>query len=58
LQNGLSVSGVASFWQQIITGAILIAAVGLDRLQREGSLNVRLPRGRRTAAASASGGDG
>jgi ribose transport system permease protein len=36
LQNGLSVSGVESFWQQIITGTILIAAVLLDRLQREG----------------------
>jgi ribose transport system permease protein len=36
LQNGLSVAGVESFWQQIITGAILIVAVLLDRLQREG----------------------
>jgi ribose transport system permease protein len=36
LQNGLSVSGVESFWQQIITGAILIAAVLLDKVQREG----------------------
>jgi ribose transport system permease protein len=36
LQNGLSVSGVESFWQQIITGAILIIAVLLDRAQREG----------------------
>jgi ribose transport system permease protein len=36
LQNGLSVSGVASFWQQIITGAILLAAILLDRLQRVG----------------------
>jgi ribose transport system permease protein len=36
LQNGLSVSGVASFWQQIITGAILLAAILLDGLQRAG----------------------
>jgi ribose transport system permease protein len=36
LQNGLSVSGVESFWQQIITGAILIVAVLLDKVQREG----------------------
>jgi ribose transport system permease protein len=56
LQNGLAVSGVASFWQQIITGVILIAAVGLDRLQREGTLNVRL--GRRSAPASPSGAEG
>ena len=36
LQNGLSVSGVESFWQQIITGAILLAAIMLDRIQRQG----------------------
>lgn len=47
LQNGLSVSGVESFWQQIITGAILLAAVLLDRVQREGwrSIGIRV-RGR------------
>ncbi len=48
LQNGLSVSGVESFWQQIITGAILIAAVALDRMQRDGSISFR--RLRRTRA--------
>ena len=42
LQNGLSVSGVASFWQQIITGAILIAAILLDRIQRHGLASVGL----------------
>src|SRR5690606_5132719 len=36
LQNGLSVAGVESYWQQIITGAILIAVVTLDKGQREG----------------------
>jgi ribose transport system permease protein len=36
LQNGLSVSGVQSYWQQIITGAILVAVVTLDKAQREG----------------------
>jgi ribose/xylose/arabinose/galactoside ABC-type transport system permease subunit/non-ribosomal peptide synthetase component E (peptide arylation enzyme) len=36
LQNGLAVSGVQSFWQQVITGAILIAIITLDRVQREG----------------------
>jgi ribose/xylose/arabinose/galactoside ABC-type transport system permease subunit len=36
LQNGLSVAGIASFWQQILTGAILLVAVLLDRVQREG----------------------
>jgi ribose/xylose/arabinose/galactoside ABC-type transport system permease subunit len=36
LQNGLSVSGVQSYWQQIITGAILVIVVTLDKAQREG----------------------
>lgn len=36
LQNGLSVAGVATFWQQIVTGLILIAAMLLDKAQREG----------------------
>jgi ribose/xylose/arabinose/galactoside ABC-type transport system permease subunit len=37
LQNGLAVSGVASYWQQIITGLILIGAITLDYVQRKGS---------------------
>jgi len=36
LQNGLSVAGVDSSWQQIITGAILIGAIALDYVQRKG----------------------
>jgi ribose transport system permease protein len=45
LQNGLSVSGVADYWQQIISGAILIVVVTLDRVQRGGLTNLgfRLP---------------
>ena len=31
LQNGLSIAGVPSFWQQVVTGAILIVAVLGDR---------------------------
>lgn len=34
LQNGLSLNGVSSFWQQVVTGVILIAAVLLDRIER------------------------
>jgi ribose transport system permease protein len=53
LQNGLSVSGVASYWQQIITGAILIIVVASDKAQREGLRSLGLWRagggGRRTA---------
>jgi ribose transport system permease protein len=33
LQNGLGLVGVSAFWQGVVTGAVLIAAVGLDRLQ-------------------------
>ncbi|HEY2052429.1 MAG TPA: ABC transporter permease [Solirubrobacterales bacterium] len=36
LENGLSVSGVQSYWQQIITGVILVAVVTLDRFQQVG----------------------
>jgi len=35
LQNGLSIAGVSSFWQQIVTGAILIVAIGIDRIQQD-----------------------
>jgi ribose/xylose/arabinose/galactoside ABC-type transport system permease subunit len=54
LQNGLSVSVVASFWQQIITGAILLAAIILDRVRRQGlgSLGVRARAARRVSRRS------
>jgi ribose/xylose/arabinose/galactoside ABC-type transport system permease subunit len=35
LQNGLSIAGVSSFWQQVVTGAILIVAIAIDRIQRD-----------------------
>lgn len=50
LQNGLSVSGVQSFWQQIITGAILLVAILLDRIQREGLISIGIRVGRRSRA--------
>jgi ribose transport system permease protein len=37
LQNGLSIAGVSSFWQQVVTGVILIVAVSIDRIQRNPS---------------------
>jgi ribose transport system permease protein len=37
LQNGLSIAGVSSFWQQGVTGVILIVAVAIDRLQQNPS---------------------
>jgi ribose/xylose/arabinose/galactoside ABC-type transport system permease subunit len=44
LQNGLSVAGVQSFWQQVITGVILIAAVLIDQDKRQGWASVGLRR--------------
>jgi len=35
LQNGLAIAGVSSFWQQVVTGAILIVAISIDRIQRD-----------------------
>lgn len=34
LQNGLSIAGLASFWQQVVTGIILVVAVVGDRFVR------------------------
>ena len=38
LRNGLGLMGVSSFWQDVVTGVILIAAISIDRLSqaREG----------------------
>jgi ribose transport system permease protein len=33
LQNGLGIMGVSAFWEGVVTGSVLIAAVSLDRLQ-------------------------
>ena len=45
LQQGLSISGVQDYWQQIITGVILVLVVLLDRVQRLGlaSIGIRRP---------------
>jgi ribose/xylose/arabinose/galactoside ABC-type transport system permease subunit len=45
LQNGLSIAGVSSFWQQVVTGTILIVAVAIDRIQQNpGGLGFRRKR--------------
>jgi len=48
LQNGLSVSGVESYWQQVVTGIILIIVVAADRAQREGWSSIGIPLHRRS----------
>jgi ribose/xylose/arabinose/galactoside ABC-type transport system permease subunit len=35
LQNGLDISGVSSFWQQVVTGTVLVVAVGFDQVRKE-----------------------
>ncbi|MGE0067078.1 MAG: ABC transporter permease [Solirubrobacterales bacterium] len=36
INNGLVIMGVQPFWQEIVVGAILVAAVGLDQVRRAG----------------------
>lgn len=33
LANGLTIAGISSFWQGVVAGAVLVVAVGLDRLR-------------------------
>jgi ribose transport system permease protein len=44
IQNGLDISGVSSFWQGIVTGTILVAAVGFGQV-RERLVMYRKPKG-------------
>jgi ribose transport system permease protein len=46
LQNGLDISGVSAFWQQIVTGSVLVVAVGFDQVRK----GLVLRRGARVAA--------
>jgi ribose transport system permease protein len=45
LQSGLLISGISSFWQGVITGAVLIASVTVDRVRarRKGAKAIRGP---------------
>jgi ribose transport system permease protein len=45
LQNGLSIAGVSSFWQQVVTGVILILAIAIDLLQQNPTGRLRRFRG-------------
>ena len=38
LQNGLSLAGISSYWQEVVTGVILVAAVLGDRISVTGGL--------------------
>lgn len=63
LQNGLAIAGVQSFWQQVVTGAILVLAVLGDRITAAGGLrrfalatHLRLRAGRERGELPAGGG--
>ena len=45
LQNGLSIAAVSSFWQQVVTGVILILAIAIDLLQQGPGGRLRRLRG-------------
>ena len=34
LANGLVIIGVSPFWQQVVTGAVIILAVAVDQIQQ------------------------
>ncbi|NUR30252.1 MAG: ABC transporter permease, partial [Catenulispora sp.] len=34
LSNGITLAGVSSFWTNVVSGTVLIAAIALDRLRR------------------------
>jgi ribose transport system permease protein len=51
LQNGLSLAGVSSFWQEIATGIILLVAVLLDQVDL-GKVSLPAIRARRTEQAT------
>jgi ribose/xylose/arabinose/galactoside ABC-type transport system permease subunit len=46
LQNGLPVAGLQDYWQQIVTGLILIGVIATDRAQRTGWVSLTLARHR------------
>jgi len=57
LQNGLSIAGVESFWQQVVTGCILVLAVLGDRITAAGGLRQLLKTARVRFRGRASGTD-
>ena len=44
LQNGFIILGVQSFWQQVVVGAVLVAAVYVDQIRRSSALRGEKPR--------------
>lgn len=53
LQNGLSIAGVQAFWQQVVTGVILVLAVLGDRISAAGGVRPLIASARARLAATA-----
>ena len=43
LQNGFVIIGIQPFWQQVVVGAVLIAAVYVDQQRRAAALRGGMP---------------
>ncbi len=57
LQNGFVILGVQSFWQQVVVGAVLVAAVYVDQTRRASALRGGRPRLLRLPALNPAGPD-
>ena len=53
LQNGFVIVGIQPFWQQVVVGAVLIAAVWIDQTRRAAALRGEQVRLHRVVVAAA-----
>ena len=58
LANGLVIVGVSPFWQQVITGAVIILAVAVDQIQQIAQRRRNARRAAAAARTARAGGDG
>lgn len=59
LANGVDLLGLNAYWQDVVTGAVLLIAILLDRANRSGALSnvFRLRRGSGAGAGGSAGGE-
>lgn len=57
LSDGLVIVGVSTFWQMVIKGIVIVAAVALDQFQQDLNRTRRLPTGPTTKASGTDGAD-
>jgi ribose transport system permease protein len=51
LSNSLTLAGISAFWQGLVSGSVLVLAVGIDRLRSLGLDSVRVRRWRKGGSA-------